>query len=133
MYSRRRGMESQIFCHAQAIIFRAITIWALARFVLAAGWIDNCNYSCIGVLPLALSRALWVIHERKCLWYVRHDQIIPCNTLLKSSPLNIQYIRFALNQCIYGYHRLLRAARGKQLAPRSLSDSALRPSSDRSA
>ena len=48
-------------------MFRAITIWALARFMLAAGWIDNFNLkdSCVGVLPLALSRALRVINEHK--------------------------------------------------------------------
>jgi ABC transporter substrate binding protein len=41
-------MESQIFCHSQAIMFRAITIWTLARFMLTAGWFDNFNlkYSC---------------------------------------------------------------------------------------
>jgi hypothetical protein len=62
-------MESQIFCHAQAIILRAITIWALARFMFAAGWIDNfqVNYDCIGVFPAGLIRALRVISEHKCL------------------------------------------------------------------
>ena len=60
-------MESQLLCHSQAIILRAITIWALARFVLAAGWFDNFNlkYSCIGVLPAALLCALRVINEHK--------------------------------------------------------------------
>jgi hypothetical protein len=62
-------MESQIFCHAQAIILRAITIWALARFMFAAGWIDNfqVNYDCIRVLSAALLCALRVIDEHKCL------------------------------------------------------------------
>jgi hypothetical protein len=71
-------MESQIFCHAQAIILRAITIWALARFMLAAGWIDNyqLKYECVGVLLAALIRALRVINEHKCLWYVRHNLIV---------------------------------------------------------
>jgi hypothetical protein len=109
-------MESQIFCHAQAIILWAITIWALARFMLTAGWFDNFNlkYSCVGVLPLALSRTLRVINEHKCLWYMRHDLIVP-----KCSPINTQYIRFALNQSIDGYLLLPRAARGRRLATRS--------------
>jgi hypothetical protein len=121
MYSWRRGMESQIFCHSQAIMFRALAIWTLARFVLAAGWFDNFNlkYSCIGVLPAALLCTLRVINEHKCFWCVRHDLIVPCNTLLKCSPSNIQYIRIVLNRCIDGYCRLLRVARDRRLAPRS--------------
>jgi hypothetical protein len=85
MYSRRKGVESQIFCSAQAIILRATTIWALARFMLTAGWFDNyqLKYDCVGVLPAALIRALRVINEHKCLWCVRHNLIVPCNTLQK--------------------------------------------------
>jgi hypothetical protein len=100
-------------------MFWAITIWTLAWFVLAAGWSDNYNYNCIGVLSTALLCVLRVINEHECLWRMRHDLIGPCNTLLKCSPLNIPCIRFALNQSIDGYRRLLRAARGRRLAPRS--------------
>jgi hypothetical protein len=89
VYSRRRGVKSQLFCSAQAIILRTFAIWALARFMLTAGWIDNYNakYSCIGAFHLALLCALRVVNEHKCLWNVRHDLIIPRNDLLKSSPL----------------------------------------------
>ena len=67
MYSRRRGVKSQLFRSAQAIILRAIAIWTLARLMLAAGWIDNCkvNYNCIRVLSAALIYALRVINEHK--------------------------------------------------------------------
>jgi hypothetical protein len=53
----------------QTIALRAIAIWALARFMLAAGWIDNyqVNYECVGVLPAALLYALRIINECKCL------------------------------------------------------------------
>jgi hypothetical protein len=49
----------------QTIALRAITIWALARFMLTAGWIDNyqLNYECIRVLSAALLYALRVINE----------------------------------------------------------------------
>jgi hypothetical protein len=53
MYSRRKGMESQLLCHSQAIVFRAITIWALARFMLTAGRFDNFNLKYSGrMLPM---------------------------------------------------------------------------------
>jgi hypothetical protein len=47
----------------------ASTIWTLARFMLAAGWVDDyqVHYNCIGVLPAALLYALRVINECKCL------------------------------------------------------------------
>jgi hypothetical protein len=64
-----KGREIPIFCSAQAIMLRAIAVWTLARFMLAAGRIDNykVKYSCIGVLPAALLCALRVVNECKCL------------------------------------------------------------------
>ena len=115
MYSRRKGVKSQFFCSAQAIILRTIAVWALARFVVTAGRIDKnkVKYSCIGVLKAALLCALRVVNEYKCLWNVRHVLIVIC-TLIKCSPLNIPCIRFALNQSIDGYQSLPRAALGRQ-------------------
>ena len=114
VYSRRRGMDSQIFCHPQAIMLRAIAIWALARFMLAAGWLDNyqVNYECIGVLSAALLYALRVINELKCLFDLRHVLTIPCTP-------NTQCIRFALNQSIDGYLPLPHAAHDRRPVSRS--------------
>ena len=93
----------------------------LARPMPTNGWVncDALNYQRVGVLPLALSRAPWVISEHKRLWHVRHDLIVPCNTLFNACPFSTRYIRFALNQSTDGYLRLPRGARGRQPASRS--------------
>jgi len=114
VYSRRRGVKSQLFCSTQAIILRAIAIRALARFVLAAGWVDShtVNDECVGVLSAALLYALRVINELKCLFDLRHVLTIPCTP-------NTQCIRFALNQSIDGYLPLPHAAHDRRPVSRS--------------
>jgi hypothetical protein len=53
----------------QTIALKTITIWTLARFMLAAGWVNDyqVHYECIRVFSAALLYALRIINECKCL------------------------------------------------------------------
>jgi hypothetical protein len=66
---RHSNTSPLVMLNASFAACGASTIWALARFMLAAGWVDDyqVHYECIGVLPAALLYALRVINECKCL------------------------------------------------------------------